>query len=126
MLEEIMITLGIGGEAINLLKTISFLCVTLQEQDEFINDCRERDVQYINRYLIKLRKKKILEEGYQSAREFETAFHLNKMVALERLLQEPISDFNLKNLRCEDPQHIYNIHKKRGQFIRFNELALYA
>ncbi|OZB98080.1 hypothetical protein [Paenibacillus sp. XY044] len=126
MLERVKRALCIDDEAINLMKTIAFLCVTAQEQEQLIEECQGKDCQYINRYLIKLRKEKILKLGYDDQLDFSEDFQRSKISAMERLCQEPLNEFKLANLKSNDPVHIFNIHRQRGRFVRFNELALYA
>lgn len=126
MLEMVKQELLIENAAINLLKTIAFLCATEEEQEELINVCRGKGVQYINRYLINYRKKKIVDRGFEECSDFEKAYYINKKAALERLFQEPITDFKLSSLKSDDPRHIYQIHRDRGLFIRFDELISFA
>lgn len=126
MLENVKRALCIDDVTTNQLKIIAFLCATSQEQEELIEECRGRDSQYINRYLIKLRKEKILMYGYVDQFDFSKDFIQSKIAAMERLCQEPLNEYRLAELKSNDPVHIFNIHRQRGRFVRFNELALYA
>lgn len=124
-MEESLKLLNVKSSAIELISMIRFLFDGEQDKENLLRDCNEMNGQEINKYVYNKRRQIIQSViYYEKAADFIDEYNDNPKVALERLFREPLSEARLSKLDIDDPQQIWDIHRKQKPDIRFMKFLL--
>ncbi|KAF6563162.1 hypothetical protein G9G63_16080 [Paenibacillus sp. EKM202P] len=124
--ESVLEKLGIGSNCTILISKMRYFLNTVEQLYEFIERLPLETADLPEQSLLsKIRRERIDACSYIDANSFICDFYRNKRLALEKLFQEPINQFKLRQLATKDPSEIYSARQEKGKYSTVLEVSLY-